>query len=102
MTADPRQAAAHAPPLGPDGLRLEDGPARRFLAACWVWGLASMALAALASWSLVHPELADGRPALGFGRLRPLAELLLLLGGPFSPCVHGGRVGLRKQQSGQA
>lgn len=80
MTADPRQAAAHTPHLDADGLRLEDGPARRFLAACWVWGLASMALAALASWSLVHPELADGRPALGFGRLRPLAELLLLLG----------------------
>ena len=77
MTSDRRQDAS---PAGPTGPWLDDGPTRRFLAACWIWGLASLGLAALAGWSLLHPELADGRPALGFGRLRPLAEMLLLLG----------------------
>ena len=80
MTAAARQATDEARPTGSAGLWLEDGPTRGFLAATWAWGLGSLALAALASWSLLHPELADGRPALGFGRLRPLAEMLLLLG----------------------
>ena len=80
MTAAPRQATEEARPARSTGPWLDDGPTRRFMAACWAWGLVSLALAALAGWSLLHPEWADGRPALGFGRLRPLAEMLLLLG----------------------
>ncbi|MDB2576315.1 cbb3-type cytochrome c oxidase subunit I [Planctomycetota bacterium] len=80
MSSERRQDAAPAGPAGSTGLWLDDGPTRRFLAACWVWGLAALALATLAGWSLLHPELADDRPALGFGRLRPLVEMLLLHG----------------------
>lgn len=80
MTAAPRQATDQDRPPGATGPWLDDGPTRRYLAAAWTWALASLALCTLAGWSLVHPELADVHPALGFGRLRPLAELLVLLG----------------------
>ena len=80
MTAAPRQATDQDRPPGATGPWLDDDPARRYLAAAWTWALASLALCTLAGWSLVHPELADVHPALGFGRLRPLAELLMLLG----------------------
>lgn len=80
MTAAPRQATDEARSAGSTGPWLDDGTTRRFMAACWAWGLASLALAALAGWGLLHPEVADDRPALGFGRLRPLAEMLVLLG----------------------